>query len=257
MFCQECGASLREDASVCPMCGKLVQVVVPSLTQGYGAAPIVADSPIAPLQGSGRCPHCGAENYCRAKQCHHCGIAFRMQDESAAAPPGSDGSDLEAACPHCGGEIDVHARRCAYCGAALIADEQVMETTCPRCGRPSPVDHTFCGHCGATLQQSQADPNGVSASWPVLEEPSSQEDRQASQVLTLVRLRSVIGAIQGILLLAVCLLLLFPLASAWWAVAAFLILSVIQLAVSLAIRRAGGRQAMDAVMEVERQGPFR
>lgn len=133
----------------------------------------------------------------------------------------------------------------------------MTEITCPRCRRTSPTDHRFCGHCGAALQQAKADPNAESASWPVLEELSSPEDRKTSQVLTLVRLRSVIGAIQGILLLSVCLLLFFPLVSAWWAVAAFLVLSLIQLAVSLAIRRAGGREAMEAVTEIERQGPFR
>jgi hypothetical protein len=132
-----------------------------------------------------------------------------------------------------------------------------MDVACPRCGRLSPSDHTFCGYCGVSLGLAQTEMAPANAGNSGMEGPPASVDREFASLLTLLRLRHIVGAIQGIMLLAACPLLLLSVDSGWWALGVFLILCVIQLLISLAIRKRGGRGAIEAVSEIERQGPFR
>ena len=73
----------------------------------------------------------------------------------------------------------------------------------------------------------------------------------------LLPLRYVIGAFQGMIALAACLLLLFPWGSVWWAVGVFVVLSVLQGLISLAIRLLGGPGAMTDVAQAEQESHLR
>lgn len=132
----------------------------------------------------------------------------------------------------------------------------MMDVTCRRCGLRSPSDHRFCGYCGASLRPTHVGRNATGVTGSATERVPAPEEMRVASILKLSRVRHVIGVIQGTMLLAACLLLVFPLVSFWWAVGVFGVLCLVQVLVSLAIRRAGGRGAMDAVMEIERQGPF-
>lgn len=132
-----------------------------------------------------------------------------------------------------------------------------MDVTCPRCERLSPSEHRFCGYCGESLGLGQTGLAPANASNAGMEGTPTSMDRELVSVLTLLRLRHIVGAIQGIMLLTACLLFLFPVVSGWWTLGVFLILCVLQLLISLSIRRRGRRGAIEAVTEMERQGPFR
>ena len=138
-----------------------------------------------------------------------------------------------------------------------LGEEAAMNIACPDCGLVSPMDHKFCGYCGASLELANTGLAPANASYPGMDETPTSMEKEWASALTLLRLRHIVGAGQGLLLLAACLLFLYPVASGWWALGTFLVLCVFQLLISLAIRRVGGRGAMEAISEIEQEGPFR
>ncbi|MFX1575993.1 MAG: zinc-ribbon domain-containing protein [Promethearchaeota archaeon] len=148
--CSRCGATLKQTAKFCTVCGT---PVAGAQTSPQEQAPIVAL----------KCPNCGTTLKEGIKFCTKCGSKVQPPDTAPLAL----GSVL---CPHCGFTKNPESSNyCINCGQELSTispsqpeiksavptpSEPSPGITCPSCGRKAKLGSKFCIFCGGTLPSS-------------------------------------------------------------------------------------------------------
>ncbi|MFX1566328.1 MAG: zinc-ribbon domain-containing protein [Promethearchaeota archaeon] len=163
--CARCGATLKQSAKFCTVCGNPV-----TSTQ-------TAPTPPSPTEKL-KCTNCGNPLKSGAKFCTKCGAA--VEAPTIPTPTTSDTN----ACPHCGfGNNPASSNFCINCGQALsteapapVESASVESTpilkasalTCTSCGREAKPGSKFCIFCGGPLAGAPetAEPSPIEAASP-------------------------------------------------------------------------------------------
>ncbi|MFW9935058.1 MAG: zinc-ribbon domain-containing protein [Candidatus Thorarchaeota archaeon] len=148
--CSKCGATLKQTAKFCTVCGTPVA--------GTQTSP-QAQAPSVTL----KCPNCGTTLKEGIKFCTKCGSKVQPSDTA----PSALGSVL---CPHCGFTKNPESSNyCINCGQELSTispsqpeiksevptpSEPSPGLICPSCGRKTKSGSKFCIFCGGTLPSS-------------------------------------------------------------------------------------------------------
>ncbi|MFX1510255.1 MAG: zinc-ribbon domain-containing protein [Promethearchaeota archaeon] len=149
--CARCGATLKESAKFCTVCGNPVAGAQSALTP---------QSPTREL----KCTNCGLPLKAGTKFCTKCGTAIEEPTTPTPTP-----SDLNA-CPHCGfGNNPASSNFCINCGQALstavpppsestpVESSPTSKTSalvCSSCGREAKPSTKFCIFCGGKLTEA-------------------------------------------------------------------------------------------------------
>jgi DNA-directed RNA polymerase subunit M/transcription elongation factor TFIIS len=146
--CSRCGATLKQSAQFCTVCGTPVA--------GVKATPTFQSS-----KAVLKCSNCGASLKEGMKFCTKCGSTIEPTRLSAPTSPATD------VCPHCGyNKNPPSSNFCINCGQSFSTaipppqETKVAEpatatapsiVTCPSCGRKAKSGSKFCVSCGGKL----------------------------------------------------------------------------------------------------------
>lgn len=97
---------------------------------------------IAAINGSQKCPRCGANVPEGGMFCNSCGAKMppKVTIDSAAAD--------KVRCTNCGAQIPGDQRFCIYCGTEVIQPAEPKTKICGNCGREMEENAAFCTGCG-------------------------------------------------------------------------------------------------------------
>ncbi len=165
--CSRCGATLKQSAKFCTICG--------TPTKGGRAAPAQVPTPQVKTDLL-KCSNCGTPLKEGIKFCTKCGNRIEPTPATVTSAPASN------VCPHCGfSKNPTSSNYCINCGQALSAsalETPEVETqkpvsgkvpsaaTCPSCGRDSKPGSKFCVYCGSEIPGTAKTPENAAEEVP-------------------------------------------------------------------------------------------
>ena len=148
MTCKFCGAEIKENETVCSLCGTAVENT---------SAPVVEDAPAPVVEEVKPEPAAEAKSIVAAEEVKPEPAAEAESIVAAEEVKGETDAAPLWICTQCGKEFDSATKFCGECGGKVTEKNPVEEIApvwiCTKCGKEFDSATKFCGECGGKVAE--------------------------------------------------------------------------------------------------------
>ena len=171
MTCKLCGTEIKENETVCSLCGTAVEnTSVPAVEETSAPvvetpAPTVEEvkpesvATVPAAESKFVCSGCGKEYPNGGKFCAECG--GKIEDKKRVVVQKDEAPKF--VCTGCGKEYPAGTKFCSECGGkieekkpVIVQKEEAPKFACTGCGKEYPAGTKFCSECGGKVAEKSA-----------------------------------------------------------------------------------------------------